>query len=125
MVKLVPKTSTDGSMSQNKSIVQSEVNKRRLEMNKDVFKKSQRDRDDLKLAKATFKHNPSAKVKEDILGSLDRYDIKDFVRLIRFYDNTFFRMVRDLTPGRDVTDSGIIIKPHILEHNIVKDFSLS
>ena len=67
MVKLVPKTSTDGSMSQNKSIVQSEVNKRRLEMNKDVFKKSQRDRDDLKLAKATFKHYPSAKIKEDIL----------------------------------------------------------
>jgi uncharacterized protein YqiB (DUF1249 family) len=64
------------------------------------------------------------KVKEDILGSLDRYDIKDFVRLIRFYDNTFFRMVRDLTPGRDVTDSGIIIKPHILEHNLVKDFSV-
>lgn len=64
------------------------------------------------------------KVKEDILGSLDRYDIKDFVRLIRFYDNTFFRMVRDLTPGRDVTDSGIIIKSHILEHNLVKDFSV-
>lgn len=67
MVKLVPKTSTDGSMSQNKSIVQAEANKRRLEINKDVFKKSQKDRDDLKLAKATFKHNPSAKVKEEIL----------------------------------------------------------
>ena len=67
MVKLVPKTSTDGSMSQNKSIVQSEVNKRRLEMNKDVFKKSQEDREALKLAKSVFKHYPSAKVKEDIL----------------------------------------------------------
>jgi hypothetical protein len=67
MVKLVPKTSTDGSMSQNKSIVQSEVNKRRLELNKDVFKKSQEDREALKLAKSVFKHYPSAKVKEDIL----------------------------------------------------------
>jgi len=67
MVKLVPKTSTDGSMSQNKSIVQSEVNKRRLEMNKDVFKKSQEDREALKLAKSVFKHYPSAKIKEDIL----------------------------------------------------------
>lgn len=67
MVKLVPKTSTDGSMSQNKSIVLAEANKRRLEINKDVFKKSQKDRDDLKLAKATFKHNPSPKVKEEIL----------------------------------------------------------
>jgi hypothetical protein len=67
MVKLVPKTSTDGSMSQNKSIVQSEVNKRRLELNKDVFKKSQEDREVLKLAKSVFKHYPSAKVKEEIL----------------------------------------------------------
>jgi hypothetical protein len=67
MVKLVPKTSTDGSMSQNKSIVQSEVNKRRLELNKDVFKKSKEDREALKLAKSVFKHYPSAKVKEDIL----------------------------------------------------------
>jgi hypothetical protein len=57
----------DGSMSQNKSIVQSEVNTRRLELNKDVFKKSQEDREALKLAKSVFKHYPSAKVKEDIL----------------------------------------------------------
>jgi hypothetical protein len=67
MVKLVPKTSTDGSMSQNKSIVQAEVNKRRLELNKDVFKKSEEDREALKLAKSVFKHYPSAKVKEEIL----------------------------------------------------------
>jgi hypothetical protein len=67
MVKLVPKTSTDGSMSQNKSIVLAEANKRRLEINKDVFKKSQEDREALKLAKSVFKHYPSAKIKEDIL----------------------------------------------------------
>jgi hypothetical protein len=63
-------------------------------------------------------------LKESILLSLDRYDLKDFIRLIRFYDNSFFRMVRDFVPGRDVIDSGIIIKPHILEHNLVKDFSV-
>ena len=64
------------------------------------------------------------KIKEDILGDLERYDLKDFIRLIRFYDNTFFRMVRDFAPGRDIIDSGIIIKSHILEHNLVKDFSV-
>ncbi len=67
MVKLVPKTSTDGSMSQNKSIVLAEANKRRLEINKDVFKKSKEDREALKLAKSVFKHYPSPKVKEEIL----------------------------------------------------------
>lgn len=62
-------------------------------------------------------------IKNDVLGQLDRYDLKDFIRLIRFYDNTFFKMVRDFLPGRDVIDSGIIIKSHILEHNLVNDFS--
>jgi hypothetical protein len=64
-------------------------------------------------------------VKREVLSNLERYDLKDFIRLIRFYDNTFFRMVRDFAPGRDVVDSGIIIKPHILEHSFVNDFSVN
>jgi hypothetical protein len=67
MVKLVPKSSTDGSMSQNKSLVQSEANRHKVDINKDVFKKSQKDKDELKIAKAEFKHKPSAKIKEEIL----------------------------------------------------------
>jgi len=67
MVKLVPKSSTDGSSSQNKMMLQNEVNKFRIILNKDIFKKSQKEKDDLKIAKAQFKHNPSAKVKEEIL----------------------------------------------------------
>lgn len=59
-----------------------------------------------------------------LLISLERYDIKDFVRLIRFYDNLFFRMVRDFLPARDVVSTGIIIKPNLLEHNFVKDFEV-
>ncbi len=67
MVKLVPKSSTDGSMSQNKSLVQTDSNKHKVFIDREVFKKSQKDIDDLKLAKAEFKHKPSAKVKEEIL----------------------------------------------------------
>jgi len=67
MVKLVPKSSTDGSMSQNKSLVQSDSNKHKVFIDREVFKKSQKDIDDLKLAKAEFKHKPSAKIKEEIL----------------------------------------------------------
>lgn len=67
MVKLVPKSSTDGSSSQNKMMLQNEVNKFRIILNKDLFKKSQKEKDDLKLAKAEFKHRPSAKVKDEIL----------------------------------------------------------
>ena len=67
MVKLVPKSSTDGSMSQNKSLVQTDSNKHKVFIDREVFKKSQKDIDDLKLAKAEFKHKPSAKIKEEIL----------------------------------------------------------
>ena len=67
MVKLVPKSSTDGSMSQNKSLVQSDSNKHKVFIDREVFKKSQKDINDLKLAKAEFKHKPSAKIKEEIL----------------------------------------------------------
>jgi hypothetical protein len=55
-----------------------------------------------------------------VLGNLDRYDLKDFVRLIKFYDNVLFRMVKDFSPARSVVDTGIIIKPHLLERSKIK-----
>lgn len=67
MVKLVPKSSTDGSMSQNKSLVQADSNKHKVFIDREAFKKSQKDIDSLKIAKAEFKHKPSAKLKEEIL----------------------------------------------------------
>lgn len=51
------------------------------------------------------------------LGSLERYEVYDFVRLIKFYDNQLFKMIKDFVPARAVTDSGIIIKPHLLERS--------
>ena len=50
-----------------------------------------------------------------IFENVDSYDLKDFVRLIKFFDNVVFRMIKDFTPARAVTDTGIIIKPHLLE----------
>jgi hypothetical protein len=67
IVKTVPRTDATGSASQNKTTIQSEINKHRIDFNRDVFKKSQKEIDDLKIAKAEFKHKPSAKVKEEIL----------------------------------------------------------
>lgn len=55
--------------------------------------------------------------RDTILANLDRYDIKDFVRLIKFFDNSIFRMVRDFIPARVVADTGVIIKQHLLERN--------
>jgi len=55
-----------------------------------------------------------------ILSNVDAYNVRDFVRFIKFFDNVLFRMVRDFIPARNVTDAGVIIKPHILDRNKAK-----
>ncbi len=60
-----------------------------------------------------------------VLGNLDRYDLMDYIRLIRFFDNALFRIVKDFIPGRSTAITGIIIKPHKLERNKAKHVSVS
>jgi hypothetical protein len=54
---------------------------------------------------------------ESILGNLDRYNLQDFVRLIKFFDNTIFKSIKDFIPARVVADTGIIIKPNLLNRS--------
>lgn len=56
----------------------------------------------------------------DLLSDVERYDVRDFVRLIKFFDNVIFRMVKDFIPARAVADTGIIIKPHLLDRSKVE-----
>jgi hypothetical protein len=60
-----------------------------------------------------------------IMSSSAAYDVKDYVRLIKFFDNVIFKMVRDYVPARTVADTGIIIKPHLLQRNKAKSPFLS
>ena len=60
-----------------------------------------------------------------IMSSSDAYNVFDYVRLIKFFDNTIFKMVRDFIPARVTADTGIIIKPHLLQRNKAKSPSLS
>lgn len=55
--------------------------------------------------------------RDAVLEGLDRYEVEDFIRLIKFFDNSIFRMVKDFIPARVVADTGIIIKQHLLERN--------
>jgi len=43
------------------------------------------------------------------------YDYSDYVRLIKYFDNALFKMVKDFVPVRTSISTGIIIKPTILE----------
>ena len=57
---------------------------------------------------------------ETLLSGSDAYDVFDFIRLIKFFDNQIFKMVRDFVPARTVTTSGVIIKPHMLNRSKIK-----
>ena len=45
------------------------------------------------------------------------YDIKDFIRLIKYFDNSLFKMIKDFTPARTSLASGVVVKQHMLERN--------
>ena len=45
------------------------------------------------------------------------YDIWDYIRLIRYYDNALFKMIKDYVPARTSLATGIVFKQHILERN--------
>lgn len=64
-------------------------------------------------------------VAEDILGNLSQYDVRAFVRLIKFFDNIIFKMVKDFIPARTVADTGIIIKPNLLNRSKAKSVKAS
>ena len=60
-----------------------------------------------------------------ITYTLSRYDVKDFIRLIKFFDNTIFKMVKDFIPARAVANTGIVIKPHILNRSKARSIKAS
>lgn len=45
------------------------------------------------------------------------YDIWDYVRLIKYLDNSLFKMLKDWVPARTSLASGVVIKQHLLERN--------
>jgi len=48
---------------------------------------------------------------------IKNYDLVDFIRLIKFFDNSLFKMIKDFIPARTSLASGIVIKQHLLERN--------
>ena len=45
------------------------------------------------------------------------YNLNDFIRLIKFFDNSLFKMIKDFVPARTSLASGIVIKQTLLERN--------
>jgi hypothetical protein len=57
---------------------------------------------------------------QKILNNLGKFNIKDYVRLIKFFDNVIFKMVKDFIPARSTANVGVIIKPHVLDRSKIK-----
>jgi hypothetical protein len=48
---------------------------------------------------------------------IKNYDLNDYIRLIKFFDNSLFKMIKDFVPARTSLASGVVIKQHLLERN--------
>lgn len=45
------------------------------------------------------------------------HSIREYIRLIKYYNNSLFKMIKDYVPARAELSTGFIIKSHILERN--------
>lgn len=59
-----------------------------------------------------------------VLNGNTKYNLQDFTRILKFYDNVVFKMVKDFIPARTNSSTGIIVKPHILERSKAKQVGL-
>ena len=50
----------------------------------------------------------------------NKYNIKDYLRIIKYFDNSLFKLIKDYTPARTDLTTGILIKSHLLERNRIK-----
>ena len=57
---------------------------------------------------------------EYFLKYTHNYDLTDYIRLIKYFDNSLFKMIKDFVPARTSLSSGIVIKQHLLERNRYK-----
>ena len=52
-------------------------------------------------------------------------DPRVFVNVIKYFDNSLFRMIRDFVPARSNVNTGIVIKPHSLNRSKAKQVQVS
>src|SRR5690606_5863749 len=50
------------------------------------------------------------------------YNYYDYIRLLKFFDGSLFKIIKDFTPARSNTITGLTIQPHVLERNKIKQY---
>ena len=73
---------------------------------------------------ATGSYNELTVLQTDFFKKFtNKYNYKDYIRLIEFFHNSLFRTLKDFTPARTNLSTGIVIKPHLLERSHVPRFN--
>lgn len=57
-----------------------------------------------------------------ISGSAERLDYKGFIELVKYFDNSLFKMLKDFIPARANALTGVTIKSPVLERNKIKTY---
>lgn len=66
--------------------------------------------------KGDNQYKPLVNLRNEFFQSyIKSYDLKDFVRLARFINNSLFKILRDFVPANTTISTGVIIKQHDLE----------
>jgi hypothetical protein len=62
-------------------------------------------------------YNPLRKLSEDYFKKYTKGNIYDYLRLIKYFDNSIFKAIKNYVPARTSVTTGIVIKQHLLERN--------
>ncbi len=65
------------------------------------------------------------KIAEDYFKKYDKGNIYDYLRLIKYFDNSLFKAIKNYVPARTSLSTGIVIKQHLLERNRQKPLTLN
>jgi hypothetical protein len=58
------------------------------------------------------------KLRDDYFKKYNRpFALGDYIRLIKYFDNSLFKLIKDFVPARTSLATGVIIKQHLLERN--------
>lgn len=65
------------------------------------------------------------RISEDYFKKYEKNNIYDYIRLIKYFDNSLFKAIKNYVPARTSVTTGIVVKQHLLERNKIKSPVLS
>jgi len=74
--------------------------------------------DPRQVSESTYSYPNLDKLRDSYFSKyFKNYNWNDYIRLIKYFDNSLFKMIKDFTPARSGLATGVVIKQHLLERN--------